>query len=483
MVMIYPIILAGGMGTRLWPLSREEYPKQCLPLNDEHWSLLQQTLLRTQGLQDCAPITVICHEQHRFLVAEQCLQTGVKHFPILLEPEARNTAAAIASAVAFLLAQDSVKADKDAVFCCLPADHAIEQSDAFITSLNQAVQLAREYSQSLLTLGIEPTSAHTGYGYIQAGEPVSTEEYPKAGFKVQHFKEKPDAQTAQSYLEQGNYYWNAGIFMGTACAWQSAFTVYQPELWQHAKNTLQQAQADLDFLRLSSEQYSLLPCMPFDVAIMEQLSNAFMVSLDAGWSDLGEWQALWQQSKKDEWGNHIHGDGLLLNSSNNYVRSERLVAGVGLENLIVVDTDDALLVADRSQSQHIKKLVDKLSEQGRSEHLHHQREYRPWGYFQSMDVGKGFKVKRLFVKPGHGLSLQSHQHRSEHWVVVSGTATVTRGEQSFTLVANESTYIPSTVTHSLRNEQGHPLEVIEVQTGKYLGEDDIKRFSDRYGRA
>jgi len=470
------VVLSGGSGTRLWPLSRAHYPKQLIPLLGER-SLLQDTVARLEGLAVAqAPPLVVCNEHHRFMVAEQLHRMGRADAAILLEPEGRNTAPALT--LAALMAMES---GGDPVLLATPADHLIQDPEAFRAVVARGLDHARE--GAVVTFGIVPTHAETGYGYIRRGAPRGEQAYALAGFR-----EKPDADTARAYLESGEYYWNSGMFMMRASRWLEALQETQPEILDACRRALAGGRRDGDFCRIDAEAFAACPSDSIDYAVMEPLARAgdaqaVVLPLEAGWSDVGAWDALWAVGAQDEAGNVTRGDVLSHDSRGNLVFAEhRLVGTVGVEDLIVVETADAVLVAHKDKVQDVKALVDRLKAAGRSEVLHHRRVYRPWGSYESIDAGERFQVKRIVVKPGASLSLQMHHHRAEHWIVVRGTARVTRGEEEFLLSENQSTYIPLGVVHRLENPGTIPLELIEVQSGSYLGEDDIVRFEDRYGR-
>jgi len=466
--MITPVILAGGSGTRLWPLSRRMLPKQFLPLSGEQ-SMFQETLKRLNGLERSSSV-VVCNSEHRFLVAEQLLELGESEGSIILEPIGRNTAPAIAAA-----ALNALEKDDDALLLVLAADHIIADQAAFHSAIANAETLARD--GNLVTFGIVPNAPETGYGYIRRGELVL------GGFSVAQFVEKPDQETAESYLTSGDYYWNSGMFLFRAQRFLEELEQFRPDILASCRAAVEQGKKDLDFFRLDRDSFSSSPAESIDYAVMEKTDRAVVVPLDAGWNDIGNWSALWDIDQKDENNNAMKGDVMLFDTSNSLVHAEsRLVTTVGVDDLVVIETKDAVLVADKSQSQNIKAIVDKLREQERLEDQYHREVYRPWGCFDSVDEGERFKVKRITVKPGAKLSLQMHHHRAEHWIVVSGTAKVTKGEETITLSENESTYIEIGETHSLENPGVIPLEIIEVQTGSYLGEDDIVRFNDSYGR-
>lgn len=468
-----PVILSGGIGSRLWPLSRGKYPKQLLPLVHGELTMLQQTALRTIGVKGLQPPVVVCNEEHRFMVGEQLQQVNQSDATILLEPEGRNTAPAIALAALHVAARDPAE-----VMVVMPADHVVKDIDGFL----RAIQIAKKQAQAgrLVTFGIIPNSPETGYGYIQTGE-----EFSDGVFRVSDFKEKPSQAVAQQYLDSGDYFWNGGIFVFTAEAYISEIEKYSPDVYTASKLAMQNAHVDLDFLRVDPEAFAKSPSISVDYAVMEKTDKACVVPLDVGWNDVGSWSALWEVSDKDLNGNAVQGDVLLHNTVNSHIYAEnKLVAAVGVADLVIVATDDAVMVASRESAQDVKQIVEQLKDLGRSQALHHRKVYRPWGWYDSIDTGERFQVKRILVNPGAKLSVQMHHHRAEHWVVVKGRADVLNGERSFTLEENQSTYIPIGATHALSNPSStEALEIVEVQSGSYLGEDDIVRFADDYGRA
>lgn len=467
MTKIQPVILAGGSGSRLWPLSRELYPKQLLTLNADH-SLLQSTILRVMDLEDAAPPIIVVAEDHRFMVKNQIEELRLKQeLPILLEPVGRNTAPAICAA-AFYTAQHL---DPGLTLLVLPADHIVKNREAFRKAVMEALLLA--LAGNLVTFGITPSAPETGYGYIHKGE----------GHKVISFVEKPDAETAKQYVAQGNYFWNSGMFAFSIEAFGEEMEHFAPEMHQCMQRAVEKGVKDGSFFRLERGAMEECPSDSVDYVLMERSKRVAMVPADLGWSDIGSWQALWEVSERDAQGNAVHGDVMLEGVENCLVRSEYgLVAAVNLRDTLVVATADAVLVAPLSSSQDVKKIVPRLKENKREEYRLHRTVYRPWGSYTILEEQPGFKIKRITVKPGEKLSLQMHYHRSEHWVVVRGAAKVTRGDQIELVLENQSTYIPSGTQHRLENPGIVPLELIEVQNGRYLGEDDIVRLEDTYGR-
>jgi mannose-1-phosphate guanylyltransferase/mannose-6-phosphate isomerase len=465
-VKINPVILSGGSGTRLWPLSREHYPKQLLALLGEQ-TLLQQTVSRLDGMKHVAAPLLVCNEEHRFLVAEQMRQLGKAPADIVLEPVGRNTAPALTLAALALLKH----APDDALMLVMPADHIIQDTDNFRAAVEQGAALAEK--GRLVTFGIVPTAPETGYGYIKMG----------AGNNVAAFIEKPDIETASRYVAAGDHLWNSGMFMMQASVWLDELNRYHPAMLEACQAAYAQGQRDADFYRVNALAFGSCQSNSIDYAVMEETDKAAVVVLDAGWSDIGAWSSLWEASARDAQGNVVQGDVYLHATKNTLLISQhRFLAAVGLDDIIVVETPDAVLVAHKQHAQSVKEIVNRLKAEKRSEYKTHRRVYRPWGSYEGIDAGQRFQVKRLMVNPGASLSLQMHHHRAEHWVVVKGTARVTKGDEVFMLTENQSTYIPLGTTHRLENPGNIPLEIIEVQSGSYLGEDDIVRFEDQYNR-
>ena len=472
--MIIPVILSGGSGSRLWPMSRELNPKQFLSLCSDQ-TMLQDTMSRLQGVEGLAPPVVVCNEEHRFLVAQQMRDIGVEVDKIILEPVGRNTAPAICAAAEYIQSKSGAKDD---VMLILAADHVIQNKAAF----HEAIESGRRVAQQglLITFGIVPDKAEIGYGYIKRAESLSTEEN---AYKVAQFVEKPDRETAQKYYESGAYYWNSGMFMFKASAILQELETLSGEIYQAVKKAVSEGAKDLDFCRLDNASFTASPSDSIDYAVMEKTAKAVVIPLDADWNDVGAWSALWEINSRDEDGNVLQGDVLKYDVTNSYIHAEeRMIAVVGMDNCIVVETADAVLVADMDRAQDVKQIVNQLKASGREEALLQQRVYRPWGSYETLEETDRFKVKRIIVTPGAKLSLQMHHHRAEHWVVVKGTAKIICGEQEFVMTEDQSNYIPLGTQHRLENPGVIPLELIEIQTGSYLGEDDIVRFDDTYGR-
>ena len=471
---ITPVILSGGSGSRLWPVSRKLRPKQFLPLISEDRTLFQSTLERLDGIVDKQPSVIVCNEEHRFMVAEQMQAIGQENQGILLEPVGRNTAPAVAVAALCLLEKNQ----QDPVMLVLPADHVITDVAAFQQAILQACSLAEQ--GYLVTFGITPRSPETGYGYIEQGELI-------AGFdnacKVAAFAEKPSVEMATAYLDGGKHLWNSGIFMFKASTFLHELEAYRPDILAACKNTFKQAQHDMDFIRLDAASFKACPADSIDYAVMERTHHAATVPLSVGWNDVGAWSAVWEVCPRDAANNVLRGNVMTHEASSNLVFTEdRLVTLVGVDDLIVIETKDATLVAHKSKAQDVKRIVTALEAEGRSEAIIHRLVNRPWGCYDSVDAGPRFQVKRITVKPGAKLSLQKHHHRAEHWIVVKGTAEVTCDDKTFLLTENQSAYIPLGSVHRLANPGKVPVELIEVQSGSYLGEDDIVRLEDQYGR-
>ena len=469
MATITPVLLCGGVGSRLWPVSRQGRPKQYLNLIGET-SMLQQTLTRIEALAQTSPI-IVCNEEHRFLVAEQVRQLGLTSPTIILEPEGKNTAPAIALAAIAASASDS-----EVNLLVLPADHYVGKPTALIDAIEKAASAASQ--GKLVTFGLVPSHPETGYGYIRRGRALAIDVSV-----LERFVEKPDQPTAEGYIASGDYVWNSGMFMFTAGQFLVSLAKFQPKMAQVCQRAMEQAERDMDFIRPDAEVFTACPSDSIDYAVMEHTPDGAVVSLDCDWSDIGAWSALWQTGDQDSSGNVTHGDVVLNKTQNSYIRSQsRLVTTTGVSDIVVVETADAVMVADRHSVQDVKDIVNALKASDRSEADVHQRVCRPWGSYESLTSGAGFQVKRLIVNPGQQLSLQLHHHRAEHWVVVRGTAKVVNGDSELILSADQSTYIPLGVKHRLSNPGPEVLELIEVQSGSYLGEDDIIRFDDVYGR-
>ncbi len=465
----YPVILSGGSGSRLWPLSRSLYPKQLLPLSSER-TMIQETALRAGKGRFAGPL-IICNEAHRFIVAEQMQEIGIKPLRLVLEPVGRNTAPAIAAAALIL---QSIA--PEAIMVVLPSDHVIGDQPGFLKSLELAGDAAA--AGHLVTFGMKPTAPETGYGYIQRGTALT-----EGSFKVERFIEKPDLERARAMTAQPEFLWNSGMFVFKASVFLDEVKRLCPDILDAVAPAIDHAVADIDFLRLDAEAFGRAPSASIDYAVMEHTERAAVVPSDFGWSDVGSWSALWDITGKTQAGNVEVGDVISVDCHDSYLRGDGvLVAGVGLRDIIVVATEDAVLVAERRHVQEVKKIVESLKERKRTEGDLHRKVYRPWGYFQSVDSGTRFQVKQITVKPGAKLSLQMHHHRAEHWVVVEGTALITRNDETFLLRENESTYIPVGTKHRLENPGKVPLKLIEVRSGTYLSEDDIVRYEDTYGR-
>lgn len=467
--MILPVIMVGGTGSRLWPLSRELYPKQFLTIQGSD-SMLQTTVKRLNGLEHEPPL-LICNDEHRFIVSEQLRLINQNNSGIILEPVGRNTAPAIAVA-----ALKAMQNKQDPLLLVLAADHVIADVKAFHHAVKQAKPFAEK--GKLVAFGIVPTHPETGYGYIKAIQSTAD------AYAIEAFVEKPNVALAQSYLESGDYYWNSGMFMFRASVYLEELKKFQPDIYAHCSEAVHAMTPSFDYVSLNKEAFTTCPADSIDYAVMEKTANAMVVPMSAGWSDIGSWAALWENFEKNAEGNVEQGDVISLETTNSYMRSdEKLVVTIGLDEVVVINTKDAVLVAAKNKVQDVKKVVELLNKQGRPEAKIHREVYRPWGKFDSIDQGMRYQVKRITVQPGEKLSIQMHHHRAEHWVVVSGTAKVTNGETTYLLAENQSTYIPIGVVHSLENPGKMPLEIIEVQSGSYLGEDDIVRFEDRYGRS
>ena len=468
----HPVILCGGSGSRLWPMSRRLFPKQFLPLVSER-SMLQDTALRLAGLPDAAAPVIVSNNEHRFLVAEHVRELGIRPAVQVLEPLGRNTGPAVAVA-----ALQVAKSDPQALLLVVPSDAAIRDEAAFAKAARAALGAAQ--AGYLVTFGIKPTFAATGYGWLEPGEALAD---AAGAMRLARFVEKPDAPKAEALLASGRYLWNSGMFAFRARRFLDELRRLRPDILAAAEAALAGAAQDLDFLRLDEKAFAACPAESIDYAVMEKTSAGAVVPADMGWSDVGSWTALWEIGEKDAAGNVKRGDVHVRDTAGSYVRADsRLVYVLGMKDVLVVETADAVLVGDRARAQEVKDVVEQLESIKRSEHIFHTRVYRPWGHFESLDAGPRFQVKRLTLKPGQAISLQLHRKRAEHWVVVSGKARVTRGEEIYEIGENQSTYIPIGTRHRLENPGSVPLEIIEVQSGAYLGEDDIERFDDRYGR-
>lgn len=468
---ILPVILSGGAGTRLWPLSRQLHPKQFHSILGREHTLLQETWQRVSVSPDVLRPLIVCNEEHRFFVAEQMREVGVENSQILLEPAGRNTAPAVTLAALRALQMG------DPLLLVLPADHAIQDYEAFHGAVDKAATFAER--GELVTFGITPTSPHTGYGYIQMSDLTSWDR----GSAVKRFVEKPDIEEAKGYLQDGDYLWNSGMFIFKASTWIEEVSIHAPTILSACQQAMEHSTEDAYFLRPGKEEFLGSPSDSVDYAVMEKTTKAWIVPLDAGWSDVGSWQSLWEVGVQDRDGNICEGDTLVENVRNTFVHAgHRLVVAMDVEDLAIVETGDAILVMRRESDQAIKKVVKQLREEGRGEACLHRRVVRPWGTYETVDLSKRFQVKRITVNPQSSLSLQMHRHRAEHWVVVRGTAQVTCGEDEVTMSENESIFIPTGTKHRLENPGDTSLELIEVQSGSYLGEDDIVRFEDNYGR-
>lgn len=470
MFKVIPVILSGGSGTRLWPISRKDYPKQYLPLFGDK-TILQQTILRLNGLDNLSDPIIICNEDHRFIVAEQCRQIEVNSPTILLEPIGRNTAPAIAAA-----ALQAIKDADNSILLVLSADHVIQDVDAFHQAINFAIKQAQ--SGKLTTFGVVPTNPNTSYGYIQ-----TSNAFKNGAYKVEKFIEKPDLETANLFLSQGNYFWNSGMFLFKSKILIDQLKLHAPDLLNSVCKAVDKSSIDLDFIRLEKQSFESSPSISIDYALMEKSNNLVVVPLDAMWSDIGSWSELYNIGEKDSQGNVITGDVFAKDTSNTYINANHhMLVAIGVDNLIIVDTPDVTFISTQEKAYKVKGIVESLKTISRSESSEHRKVFRPWGWYDTIETGKYFQVKKLHINSGAKLSLQMHQKRAEHWVVVNGIATVINAKKSFTLNKGESTYIPIGVTHSLENKTEQPLEIIEVQSGVYLGEDDIIRFEDIYGR-
>jgi mannose-1-phosphate guanylyltransferase / mannose-6-phosphate isomerase len=469
---IHPVILSGGSGTRLWPMSRAAYPKQLMPLISEQ-TLLQDTAGRVSDAGSFADPLIVCNDEHRFMVAEQLREVAIKPVAIVLEPVARNTAPAAAVAALILL-----RSDPEALMLMLPSDHHIADGAAFRTAVEQAAVAAAQ--GALVTFGVAPDRPETGYGYIRLGAPLNA---APGCFRVERFVEKPNLETARDYVDSGAYAWNSGMFLFKASRLVEEMETHAPAILAAARAAVSGAREDLDFLRLDKEAFAAAPSLSIDYAVMEKTERAAVFPIDIGWTDVGSWAALWEIAPKDDRGNALSGDVIATDLTDCYVRGDgRLVAAIGLKDVILIDTADAVLAVARDRAQDLRLIVDQIKEAKRSEHMHHRRVYRPWGSYEGVDLGDRHQVKRIIVKPGARLSLQKHAHRAEHWIVVQGSARVTRDRDVFDLHENQSTYIPLGAVHRLENIADEPLHLIEVQSGRYLGEDDIVRLEDTYGR-
>ena len=473
---VIPVILCGGSGTRLWPLSRESYPKQFLSIGvNKKRSLLQKTYLRIKGLNNISSPILVCNEKHRFIVAEQMREIEVKNSTILLEPEGRNTGPAIT-----LAALKAKKENENSILLVLSSDHEIQNEENFINTLKSAIEYAK--SERLVTFGIIPSSPETGYGYIKSVEPLIPNSLE--GKKIEEFLEKPNYETAKKFLKDNRFSWNSGIFMFKAKTILNELETFSPNIVKFCENTINQSKKDLDFERLDKTEFAKCPNLSIDVAVLEKTNIGTVLPLNAGWSDVGSWEAVWEASNKDSDGNVIEGKVFTDKTQNCYLKSEnRLLVGIGIKDLIIIETADAILISDKNSSQEVKNIVKKMKEKNITEGQDHTKIYRPWGHYLTVVEDKRWQLKLIYVKPGEQLSLQMHHHRSEHWIVVSGTAEVNIGTKSQVLTENQSVYIPLGTKHRLSNPGKIPLTLIEVQSGSYVGEDDIVRFEDKYGRS
>jgi mannose-1-phosphate guanylyltransferase len=469
---IVPIILSGGMGTRLWPLSRGDFPKQFLKLNDDKLSLFQETLARIADRTKFAAPIVICNNKHRFLVADQLQQCNIEDAHILLEPEARNTAPAISAVCAYIEATSG-----HARALVLPSDHIITNDKAFTNAIQAGNKSAA--AGKLIIFGITPTHAEAGFGYIKAAD-----KFDEHSYNVESFVEKPDQQTAQTYIESGNYSWNSGIFLFSTSLFLQELRIHAPDVYKHSLASVAHREENVDFIRLNAQAFAACPSISIDYAVMEHSKNVAVVPVSCGWNDAGSWQALWNVKEKDDNNNFIHGESFPIDTHNCYIASDEgtHVATLGVENLIIVSTKDAILVAHKDRTQDVKHMVDHVRSQTPELVAKHREVYRPWGKFDRLDSGKRHQVKRLTIKPKAAISTQTHMHRCEHWVIVSGQAHITHGEKNIVVNENESIFIPAETKHRIENKGAANLEIIEVQSGAYLGEDDIIRFDDNYGR-
>jgi mannose-1-phosphate guanylyltransferase / mannose-6-phosphate isomerase len=476
MSVIYPVILSGGSGTRLWPLSRSMYPKQFIRFfNGQSASFLAAALMRLKPNDGFGQPILLCNNDHRFLVREEIDRLGIKPKAIILEPIARNTAPAIVVA-----ALAAVRENPGAILAVMPSDHVVRDELKFVEGVKRAAKVAA--TGKLVLFGIKPDEPHTGYGYIRQGQPL--EGFNGGAYTVDAFFEKPDKATAETYLANGGYYWNSGIFVLNARTFLEEVARLAPQILEAARLALSKASDDLGFIRLDKASFATAPSISIDYAVMEKTQTAAMLPLDVGWNDVGSWSSLWDIAPRDDKGNYIHGEAVLEDTTDCYVHSEKsIISTIGVSNLVIVDTPDALLVADKSRTQDVSKIVARLKQSNRKEQEQHLRNYRPWGYFETLNIGPRFQVKLLHVKPGGKLSMQMHHHRSEHWIVVQGTAKVVIGEIEKLVRENESVYIFATQWHRLENPGKVPVEIIEVQIGSYLGEDDIMRTDDIYHRA